>query len=709
MISKQRKILSAAYYNSLIYNNQVTLRDDDGFYSLEKDQLAIDEYERYISENEKYSQYKRGYERIRWLIDTEYYLNQVADRYSREQIDNLAEVVYSHKFQWKSYISISKFFDSFALRSNCGKYILESYEDRVIVTSLFLGAGDYELALQLADLIVRGVYQPATPTFSNAGKKRSGELVSCFLLETEDSINSINYIISTSMQLSKIGGGVAVNLSKLRGRGASIKKIDSTASGVIPVLKILENVFDYADQLGMRRGSGAAYLNIFHYDLIDFIDCKKINADEKSRIQTLSIGLIVPDKFLQLATENKNFFIFEPNTVFMKYGINLSDMNIDAWYDTLASDPEILKKELSARSILTKIAQTQFESGYPYVIFIDNANRQNPLKNVGKIKMSNLCTEIFQVQESSTIGDYGTEDTIRNDVSCNLASLNFVNAVEHGDLEHIIEISMRGLSAVSDLTSIANAPSIRKANEEYKSVGLGILNFTGFLLKNGLEYDSPETLEIADVFFAAVNYYSLLASSKIAKEKGVSFKGFKDSDYYSGEYFDKYLENDYLPKSAKVKELLGHLKLPTKEDWKSLREKVKQDGIYNAYRLAIAPTQSISYLQGATASIQPIISPIETRMYGNSMTYFPMPYLKKENAHLYKSAYDIDQKKLIDLSAVIQNHIDQGISTILYVTNNSTTRDLVRLYLYAHHKGLKSLYYVRTKNLQPNECVSCSA
>nr|WP_201765370.1 class 1b ribonucleoside-diphosphate reductase subunit alpha [Mycoplasma parvum] len=708
-MSKQRKTLSTFYYNSLIYNNQVTLKGEDGFFSLEKDLLAIKEYEKYVAEHEKYSSRKIGYERISWLVQEDYYFPSLLTSYKEEQINELAKRVYAFSHSWKSYISISKFFESFALKSNCGNYILESYEDRVIVVSLFLGDGNFELACQIADLIMKQIYQPATPTFSNSGKKRSGELVSCFLLETEDSINSINYIISTSMQLSKIGGGVAVNLSKLRGRGASIKKIDSTASGVLPVLKILENVFDYADQLGMRRGSGVAYLNIFHFDLIDFIDCKKINADEKSRIQTLSIGLIIPDKFLQLATENKDFYIFEPNTIYQKYKVCLSDLNMNEWYDKLAEDKDILKKELSSRAVLTRIAQIQFESGYPYVIYIDNANRQHPLNGLGTIKMSNLCTEIFQLQESSTIGDYGDEDQIRYDVSCNLASLNLVNLLEATNLEEIIDISMRALTAVSDLTSIKNAPSIRKANESFRSVGLGMLNFTGFLLKNNLAYDDPEVLEFADSLFSAINYYSILASSKIAKEKNKSFHNFHLSDYANGKYFKQYLENSYLPKSEKVKELLKNVKIPSQEDWANLQKIVEKNGLYNAYRLAIAPTQSISYLQGATASIQPIIAPIETRLYGNSMTYFPMPFLKKENYHLYKSAYQIDQKKLIDLSATIQKHIDQGISTILYVTNNSTTRDLVKLYLYAHHKGLKSLYYVRTKNLQPNECLMCQA
>lgn len=686
----------------------VAHRTESGFFDLEKDQEAIAEYEKYVDEN--FETALEGLPKINWLIKNNYYVTDLIKPFTNEEVEEIIEIVKSHKFKFKSYMSIKKFYESYALKTDDKKKFLERYEDRIIACALFLGQRDFTFAKKLAKMMVEQKYQPATPTFCNAGKKRSGELVSCFLLEVDDSLNSINYIISTAMQLSKIGGGVAINLSKLRARGAKIKNIAAAASGVIPVIKILENVFDYADQLGQRRGAGAAYLNIFHWDLMEFLDCKKINADEKSRIQTLSLGLLVPNKFIDLCINNSDYYLFEPYTVFKKHGMHLSDMDMNKWYEVLARDNDIVKKSISARDVLNNIAKTQFESGYPYIIYIDTANSKNPLHKLGRIKMSNLCTEIFQIQETSTINDYGVLDEINYDVSCNLGSLN-INSIFEGEknLEEIVETAMRALSMVSDMSNIANAPGVRKANAELHSVGLGTMNLAGFLAKNKIIYDSDEAIEFASVLFAAINFYSLKASCLIAREKKGSFKGFEKSDYASGVYFYKYLENEYLPTLDKVKELFKGMKLPTKEDWKALAKEVKENGLYNAYRLAVAPTQTISYLNNSTSSISPVIDLLETRLYGNSLTYYPMPFLTKDNWTYYKTAYTLDQKKIIDMVAAIQEHVDQGISTVLYVTSNTSTRDLVRLYLYAWHKGLKSLYYTRTKNLEIEECLSCQA
>ncbi|AEG72401.1 ribonucleotide reductase of class Ib (aerobic), alpha subunit [Mycoplasma haemofelis str. Langford 1] len=693
---------------SLELNNMVTYKSPDGFFDVSKDLEAIAEYEKYVDEN--FATDLEGIERIRWLIENNFYVADLINSFTDAEVIEIIDLVKSYNFRFKSYMSIKKFYDSYALRTDDKKRFLERYDDRIIACALFLGRRDFNFAKKLAKSMIEQKYQPATPTFSNAGKKRSGELVSCFLLEVDDSLNSINYIISTAMQLSKIGGGVAINLSKLRARGAQIKHIEAAASGVIPVIKILENVFDYADQLGQRPGAGAAYLSIFHWDLIEFLDCKKINADEKSRIQTLSLGLLVPNKFIDLCIEGADYYLFEPYTVFKKYGVHMSDMDMSKWYEVLAHDPDILKKSISARDVLNNIAKTQFESGYPYIIYIDTANKKNPLKKLGQIKMSNLCTEIFQIQETSTIKDYGDLDDIRYDVSCNLGSLN-INSLFEGEknLEETIEVAMRALSMVSDISSIANAPGVRKANSELHSVGLGAMNLAGFLAKNKLHYDSPEAVEFASVLFAAINFFSIKASCLIAQERKKTFEGFEKSDYYSGVYFLKYLENDYLPKSDVVKELFKDMKLPTREDWQELAKKVKECGLYNAYRLAIAPTQTISYLNNSTPSIAPVVDVLETRLYGNSLTYYPMPFLNKDTWYYYKSAYLLDQKAIIDMVSAIQEHVDQGISTVLYVTNNTSTRDLVRFYIYAWHKGLKSLYYTRTKNLEIEECLSCAA
>ncbi|ACK60408.1 ribonucleoside-diphosphate reductase, alpha subunit [Bacillus cereus B4264] len=679
----------------------------DGFYQLHKDKEALEVFMEEARENTV--PFNSVAERMEYMKEHDYYYN-VLDEYSLEEVEEVYNIAYGENFEFQSYMAASKFYKDYALKTNDQKQYLESYEDRVAIVSLYLGRGDVSKARQFASMIVKQNYQPATPTFLNAGRSRRGEMVSCFLLEMDDSLNSIGFNINTAMQLSKIGGGVALNLSKLRARGEQIKGIDNAASGVVPVMKLLEDSFSYANQLGQRKGAGAVYLNIFHWDIIEFLDTKKINADEKSRIQSLSIGIIVPSKFFELAEKNEPFHVFAPYTVYKEYGKHLDDIDIDEMYDELMSNPKVKKKplDISARDMLIKIAMIQLESGYPYLMFKSNANNQHPLKAIGTVKMSNLCTEIFQLQETSEINDYGTDDIIRRDINCNLGSLNIVNVMENKEIREAVHAGMEALTAVSDMTIIPNAPTVKKANDELHSVGLGAMNLHGYLAKNKIAYESSEAKEFARTFFMMLNYYSIEKSMEIATEKGETFKDFDKSDYANGTYFEKYETTDYSPVTEKVQQLFEGIHIPTKEDWTSLKEQVQKNGLYNSYRLAIAPTQSISYVQNATSSVMPIVSQIESRTYANATTYYPMPYLSKDTFWYYKSSYDMNQFKLIDLIAEIQEHIDQGISTILYVNSDISTRELARYYIYAHKKGLKSLYYTRTRKLSVEECVACT-
>ncbi len=689
----------------LEYNNQVKLKDENGFYNLEADKKAL---ELYLLEIESKSLLFSTYlEKIQYLITEGYYIDFFS-MYSKEEIDEVANTVMSAGFKFQSFMAASKFYQTYSLMTWDRTVYLETYEERVIAVALYLGQSDVKTANKLAKAMIKQEYQPATPTFLNSGRSKAGELVSCFLLEMDDSLNSINYNLSTSMQLSKIGGGVALNLSKLRARREAIKGNKGVGRGVLPVMKLLEDAFSYVDQLGQRPGAGAVYLSIFHADVLEFLDTKKINADEKTRIQTLSLGLTIPDKFMDLAKKNEEMCLFYPYTVYKEYGVHLDDMDLNVMYDELKANENVEKTMISPRKLLQQIATTQFESGYPYLVYTDHANKANPIKNMGRIKMSNLCTEIFQVQTTSEITDYGQEDKIGYDISCNLGSLNIANAMETEDFEVMIDTAMRALTTVSDISNVQNAPGIKKANSNFHAVGLGAMNLHGYLAKNRIGYETEMALEFVDTFFMMVNFYSIKASMNIAKEKGETFTGFSESEYATGEYFTNYLENDYAPKDQKVKELFAQMVIPTKEMWQELMENVKIYGMYNAYRLAIAPTQSISYIQNATASILPIVDMVETRMYGNSLTYYPMPFLRNDNVFFYKSAYYMNQRKIIDLVSRIQTHVDQGISTVIYVTSDATTKDLASLYYYAWAKNLKSLYYVRTKNLNLEECETCS-
>lgn len=697
--------------NWIELNNQVIIKDEQGKYQLEKDKEALSSYiEEFI--NPKLKKFNNLEERLKYLIDEGYYLEEVIRKYSMDFIKNIYKLIKEHKFKFQSYMSANKFYQNYALKSNDGKEILETYNEKVLIVALTLGNGDENLALNLADKIVKQEFQPATPTFLNAGRKRAGEMVSCFLLSVEDSTEGISYAISSSNHLSKIGGGVALNLSKLRASGESIKDIEGAAGGVVGVAKMLEQSFSYFNQMGARQGSGAVYLTVFHPDFELLMDTKKINADEKIRLATLSLGAIIPDKFMELAEKNEVAYAFYPHTVYKKYGVHLDEIEMDEWYDRLVNDEDIRKKEINPRQMLTKIAQMQQESGYPYVVYIDTANREHTLKEVGMVKMSNLCCEIFQYQTSSEIEGYGGKNKWGQDISCNLGSLNIANVMDNKTIESTVETSIRALTFVADKTDIKPVPTVSNSNSKSHSIGLGAMNLHGYLVRENILYTSEDAVEFSDVFFAMVRYYSIKASMKIAIEKNQTFEGFEKSEYAKGrnsKVLSKYYEQSYLPKSEKVKALFEGIYIPTREDWIKLLDEVKEKGIYNAYLMAVAPTQSISYVQNATSSIMPITEPVEVRTYGDSTTIYPMPFLTNENMLYYQSAYRMDMRKVIDLVSTVQQHVDQGISTTLFVTDEKTTRDIARHYIYAYKKGLKSLYYTRTKMTRDtHECLVCS-
>lgn len=685
-------------------NNQV-MQKVDGFYQLDKDKEAVRAF--YIEVVNNYYPFKTHEERMNWLIENNYYVNFLK-MYEMEFIAELSQHIFDFNFQFQSYMAISKFYQSYALKSNDKKYYLETYEERIVACALYLAQGDTAFAWKLAEAMVKQEYQPATPTFMNAGKARGGEMISCFLLEMGDTLNSINYNLNTMAQLSKIGGGVACSLSNLRSRGEAIKDVKGSASGVVPVMKLMEDTFSYVNQLGQRAGAGVANLNIFHWDVEEFLGTKKINSDEKSRLQTLSIGLVVPNKFMELAESGEDYYVFAPHTVYKEYGIEFNSIDFDKMYDILVKNPRVDKRKLNPRDLLIEIAKTQFESGYPYIAYVDNANKVHALSNIGKIKQSNLCQEIMQLQEVSIINDYGVGDEIKRDINCNLGSLNIVNVMENKDMYRVVVTAMEALTAVSDLSNVKNAQGVKKANDELHSVGLGVMNLHGYLAKNKIMYGSPASLEFVNTFFMMLNFYSIKASAHIAHMKGQTFDGFESTSYADGSYFEKYIQNDYSPTHPRIKELFEGMHIPTQDDWYRLSQEVKRHGMYNAYRLAVAPTQSIGYIQNATPSIAPIVDKVEIRTYGDSTTYYPMPFLEKSNFFFYKSAYEMDMYRYIDLVATAQQHVDQGISTILYVDSETTTRELARLYIYAWKKGLKSLYYTRTRNLSVTECESCS-
>ncbi|MGL5313885.1 MAG: class 1b ribonucleoside-diphosphate reductase subunit alpha [Peptostreptococcaceae bacterium] len=692
-------------------NNQVIIKNDDGKYQLEKDTDALNSYiKEYITPRLK--KFYNLEEKLEYLITNNYYSKEVIDKYSMNFINKLYKFIEDRNFTFQSYMSANKFYQNYALKSNDGKEILENYNDKVLIVSLALSDGNEEVAHNLADKLVKQEFQPATPTFLNAGRERAGEMVSCFLLSVEDSTEGISYAVASANHLSKIGGGVALNLSRLRACGESIKDIEGVAGGVIGVAKMLEQSFSYFNQMGARQGSGAVYLSVFHSDFENFLDTKKINADEKIRLATLSLGAIIPDKFMEIAEKNEIGYAFYPHSVYKKYGIHLDEISMDTWYDKLVKDNDIKKKEINPRKMLTKIAQMQQESGYPYVLFIDTANREHTLKDIGTIKVSNLCCEILQYQTPSEIKGYSGINVWGQDISCNLGSLNIANVMDNKDIENTVDTAIRALTFVSDNTEIKEVPTVKIGNEKSHAIGLGAMNLHGYLVRENILYTSEEALDFCNVFFALIRYYAIKSSMNISIEKNKTFEGFEKSEYAKGKestVLSKYYNNSYLPRSEKIKSLFKGIYIPTQEDWTELLDKVKEHGMYNAYLTAIAPTQSISYVQNATSSIMPITEVVEVRTYGDSTTIYPMPFLTNENMLYYQSAYRMDMRKVIDIVSTVQEHVDQGISTTLFVTDEKTTRDIAKYYIYAYKKGVKSLYYTRTKlTREDHECLVCS-
>ncbi|MCP6682966.1 class 1b ribonucleoside-diphosphate reductase subunit alpha [Bacillus nakamurai] len=686
-------------------NNEIMIQKD-GRFQFEKDIEAVRAYFiDYVNQNTVFF-HDLG-EKLDYLRENDYYETEFLAAYTFDEIKAVYQAAYAHKFRFPSFMSAFKFYNDYALKTNDGKKILERYEDRVACCALFFAEGDAAKAIEYVDLMMRQEYQPSTPTFLNAGRKRRGELVSCFLLEVGDSLNDIERAVGISMQLSKVGGGVSLNLSKIRAKGEAIKDIENVTKGVVGVMKLLDNAFRYADQQGARSGAGAAYLNVFHADIHDFLDTKKISADEDVRVKTLSIGVVIPDKFIELARENRPAYVFYPHTVYKAYGTHLDEMDIGDMYDQLVDNPAVRKDKIDARKLLEKLAVLRSESGYPYIMFEGNVNAEHANSHVSKVKFSNLCSEVLQASQVSEYTDYGEEDEIGLDISCNLGSLNVANVMANGDFETIVKLSVDALTHVSETSNIKNAPAVARANREMRSIGLGAMNLHGYLAQNGIAYESEEARDFANVFFALVNYWSLIRSNELAQQTCSTYEGFEGSTYADGSYFDKYVAGDFRPKTEKVAKLFGGVTIPAPVDWVRLEDSVRKYGLYHSYRLAIAPTGSISYVQSATASVMPIMERIEERTYGNSKTYYPMPGLSPQNWFFYKEAYDMDMFKVVDMIATIQQHVDQGISFTLFLKDTMTTRDLNRIDLYAHHRGIKTLYYARTKDTGQEGCLSC--
>ena len=694
-------------------NAMLNLRDADGLIQFDADRLAARRYFLdHVNQNTVF--FHSLDEKLGYLVDKGYYDPTVLDQYSTEFLHRIWGAAFARKFRFPTFLGAFKYYTSYTLKTRDGKRYLERYEDRVVMNALCLARGDEALALQIMDEILDGRFQPATPTFLNAGKAARGEFVSCFLLRLEDNMESIGRGINSALQLSKRGGGVALMLTNIREHGAPIKGIENQSSGIIPVMKLLEDSFSYANQLGARQGAGAVYLNAHHPDILRFLDTKRENADEKIRIKTLSLGVVIPDVTFELAKRNDDMYLFSPHDVERVYGCAFSEISVTEKYAKMVDNPQIGKTKINARAFFQTIAEIQFESGYPYILFEDTVNRANPIK--GRISMSNLCSEILQVNTPSSFNDDLSYASMGTDISCNLGSMNVARAMDGGNLGGAVEVAVRALTAVSEMSAIDSVPSVRKGNDESHAIGLGQMNLHGFLARERIHYGSPEAIGFTSAYFAAVLYHALRASNALAREKGKSFQGFADSAYADGRFFDKYVNRDWRPELPEVAALFDRfgIALPSPADWADLGRAVMQDGLYNRNLQAVPPTGSISYINNATASIHPITARVEIRKEGKiGRVYYPAPYMTNDNLEYYRDAYEIGPDAIIDTYAAATQHVDQGLSLTLFFPSDVTTRDINRAQIRAWKAGIKTIYYIRLRQaaLEGTEvegCVSCS-
>lgn len=705
--------MTTEYTDYHALNAMLNLYDAEGRIQFDKDVTAAHHYFRqHVNQNTVFFHNLR--EKLDFLINENYYEADVIAQYDFEFIKNLFRQAYSKKFRFATFLGALKYYTGYTLKTFDGQRYLERFEDRVCMVALTLARGDTTLAEHLLEEIISGRFQPATPTFLNCGKKQRGEFVSCFLLRIEDNMESIGRSVNSALQLSKRGGGVAFLLTNLRESGAPIKLIENQSSGVVPVMKMLEDAFSYANQLGARQGAGAVYLHAHHPDILTFLDTKRENADEKIRIKTLSLGVVIPDITFELAKNNEPMYLFSPYDVARIYGKPMSELSITEHYADMVNNKAIRKRKINAREFFRILAEIQFESGYPYIMFEDNVNRANPV--AGYINMSNLCSEILQVNSASEYNDDLSYRHTGRDISCNLGSLNIAKMMDSPDFARSVDIAVRGLTAVSDMSEIRSVPSIDHGNRGSHAIGLGQMNLHGYLAREHIHYGSEEGIDFTNIYFLTITYYALKASNQLAIERQQTFRNFEQSAYASGEYFSKYITQKWEPATEKVRALFADagITVPSQADWQQLKESVMAHGLYNQNLQAVAPTGSISYINHATSSIHPIVARIEIRKEGKlGRVYYPAAFMTNDNLEYYRDAYEIGPEKIIDTYAAATQHVDQGLSLTLFFSDEASTRDINRAQIYAWRKGIKTLYYVRLRQsaLEGTEvvgCVSCA-
>lgn len=652
--------------------------------------------------------YKNYYEFIEELTDRNLYGKYILENYSKEEILELEKAIKPERdflFNYSGIDLITK------------RYLVQDFNRDVIELpqQMFMG-----IAMHLAipekkenrvywakrfyDVLSSLKATMATPTMSNA-RKPFYQLSSCFIDSVEDSLEGIYKSLDNFAQVSKFGGGMGIYIGKVRALGSSIRGFKGASGGVIPWVKLFNDTAVAVDQLGVRNGSVAIWLDAWHKDIPEFLQIRTNNGDDRKKAHDVFPGICYPDLFWKLAENDidADWYMMCPHEIKLVKGYSLEDFYGEEWeekYYDCVNDERIDKRVMSVKDIVRLIIKSAAETGAPFAFFRDTVNDMNPNKHAGMIYSSNLCTEIMQNMSPMKIegnkileteeGYSVTNKIIPGDfVVCNLSSvvLGNIDVCNNEEVEYVVETQIRAMDNVIDL-NYYSVPFAEITNKKYRAIGLGTSGYHHMLANNKIHWTEEKHKKFADEVYEKINYYAIKSSMKISKEKG-SYELFKGSDWDNGDYFELRHYND--------------------EKWLKLKEEVNKYGLRNGYLIAIAPNGSTATIAGTSEGIDPVMSRFYLEEKKGSIIPKTAPNLSEDNYWYYNSAYNLEQKWSVQINGIRQRHIDQGQSFNLYITSDYTMRQIMNLYIEACKCKVKSIYYVRSKSLEVSDCESCSA
>ncbi|GGJ09434.1 ribonucleoside-diphosphate reductase [Alicyclobacillus cellulosilyticus] len=630
------------------------------------------------------------------------YGTYIREHYRDDEIAELGRYIRPERDLLFNYVGLKQLIDRYLIRGRGGE-LLELPQEMFMGVAMHLAMRErdkLEHAKRFYDMLSQLEATMATPTLSNA-RKPFPQLSSCFIDMPQDDLISIYDTDKAFARVSKFGGGMGIYVGKIRARGSAIRHHQGASGGVIPWIKNFNNTAVSCNQLGVRRGAVSVYLDVWHKDILDFLELRTNNGDERMKAHDIFPAVCIPDEFMRRVERRDTWYLFCPYEVEQVMGFRLEDAwgeEFERRYQACIDEPRLPRLEVPAIEVMKRIMRSAFETGTPFVFFRDTANRMNPNKHAGMIYCSNLCTEIAQnmrptilVEERLADGDIVMRYRPGDFVVCNLSSLNLGRCQTMEDIRRTVHAQVRAMDNAIDLNHYP-VPQAAVTNRRYRAVGLGVSGYHQYLAQRQIPWESEAHVAEADRLFEWINYFAIEASWQLAREKG-PYELFPGSDWQTGAYFD----------------LRGYRTRPGGPDWDRLREQVARDGVRNAYLIAIAPTSSTSLIAGSTAGIDPVFSRFFLEEKKNGVIPQTAPGLSPQTFWYYQEAHTIDQQWSTRAAAARQRHIDQSQSFNLYITPDIGVREFLNLYMSAWKQGLKTIYYVRNRSLEVADCVACSS